>query len=96
MVITVDAVYSGGVLRPSRPLALREGQHVEVTLTSAEPVAPDDHVMRGLVSATSVAEWVEATRLLPPDDGGYDILESLNRNRIAAGEFPLTPDTRTS
>lgn len=83
MVITFDAVYSGGVLRPSRPLALREGERVEVTLTSTETPATDDDVARRLKSAKSVAEWVEATRLLPADDGGYDILDALNQNRVS-------------
>lgn len=95
MTITVDAVYTGGVLRPSRPLALKEGEVVEVTLTSAQPPvesSKEDEVAHRLKNAKNIAEWVAATRLLPPDDGGYDILEALNENRVRAGEQRLIPD----
>ena len=36
MTITVQAVYTGGVLRPAQPLALAEGESVEVTIASSE------------------------------------------------------------
>ena len=42
-------------------------------------------------AATSIAEWVEATKLLPSDDGGYDIVKALNDNRIWSNEHPLIP-----
>jgi predicted DNA-binding antitoxin AbrB/MazE fold protein len=98
MTITVDAVYSGGVLRPNRPLALKEGEIVAVTLMTAPPAveaSKEDDVAQRLKNAKDIAEWVAATRLLPPDDGGYDVLEALNANRAMAGEQPLIPDRGT-
>jgi predicted DNA-binding antitoxin AbrB/MazE fold protein len=95
MTITVQAVYERGVLRPNQPLALEEGETVQVTVVSAEPIAPsesDDEVTRRLKAANSIAEWVAATKLLPSEDGGYDILQALNGNRILSGEQPLVPD----
>ena len=95
MTITVQAVYSGGVLRPSQPLALEEGETVQVTVASTKPIAQsqsDDDIAQRLKTAKSIAEWVAATKLLPSDDGGCDILRALNENRILAGERPLIPD----
>jgi predicted DNA-binding antitoxin AbrB/MazE fold protein len=96
--ITVRAVYAGGVLRPMGPLALDEGDTVEITVAKMAPAGEsdaDDDVTQKLKAAKTIAEWVAATRLLPPDDGGYDILKSLNENRISSGERPLIPDKGT-
>jgi predicted DNA-binding antitoxin AbrB/MazE fold protein len=98
MTITVQAVYAGGVLRPIQPLALEEGETVEVTVASAKPVDQrknDDDITRRLKTASSITEWVAATKFLPADDGGYDILRALNENRILSGERPLIPDGGT-
>jgi predicted DNA-binding antitoxin AbrB/MazE fold protein len=95
MTMTVRAIYAGGVLRPVGPLALAEGETVEVTvarLTSGGPSASEDEVVRRLKAARNIQEWIEATKLLPPDDGGYDILKALHENRIWSGERPLPPD----
>jgi hypothetical protein len=37
-------------------------------------------------------EWLEVTKLLPPDDGGYDIVKALDENRRWSGERPLLPN----
>src|SRR5437762_5082246 len=87
MTMTVRAVFEGGVLRPEQPLALDEGETVEVTVVKTKPAGPtgDDEIARRLGAAKTVAEWVAATKLLPPDDGGYDIVKALNDNRIWSG-----------
>ena len=87
MTLTLRAVYEGGVLRPVQPLALDEGESVDVTVSRTPPTGPQpkDEVTRRLEAATSIAEWVEATKLLPADDGGYDIVKALNENRIWSG-----------
>ena len=67
MTIDVDAVYEDGVLKPERPLALKEKARVHVTIEAkAEAaVAPDDptgwkaiDALRGIVkdAPTDVAE----------------------------------------
>jgi predicted DNA-binding antitoxin AbrB/MazE fold protein len=99
MTTTVRAVYEGGVLRPVQPLPLDEGEAVDVTVsrTKASGSQPsNDEIARRLKAATSIAEWVEATKLLPADDGEYDIVQALNENRIWSGERPLIPDERAT
>lgn len=97
MTTTVRAVYENGVLRPDRPLPLAEGQAVEVTVaTPAESAAAEDELTHRLRAAKTIDEWLEATKLLPDDDGGYDIIAALNENRLWSGERPLIPtDDRT-
>ena len=91
--MVIQAVYEGGVLRPLEPLGLSEGAIVHLTIvkptTTAQPAS--DEIARELKSATTIAQWVEATKLLPPDDGGYDIIRAMNENRLWAGEEPLIP-----
>jgi predicted DNA-binding antitoxin AbrB/MazE fold protein len=99
MSITIQAVYEGGVLRPVQPLPLAEGTTVEVTVADVKPPTrplTEDEITQRLRAAKSIAEWVEATTLLPPDDGGYDILKALNENRIWSGERPLFPEEGAS
>lgn len=85
---TVRAVYQNGVLRPDRPLPLADGTAVELTVAPAQTL-DEDEIDRRLRDAKTFDEWLEATRLLPPDDGGYDIVAALNENRIWSGERPL-------
>jgi predicted DNA-binding antitoxin AbrB/MazE fold protein len=99
MTTTVRAVYEGGVLRPLQPLTLDEGEAVDVTISRTNTSGPqpsDDEIARRLKVATSIAEWVEATKLLPADDGGYDIVQALNENRIWSGERPSIPHERAT
>jgi predicted DNA-binding antitoxin AbrB/MazE fold protein len=96
MTITIR-VYTGGVLRPVQPLALAEGETVEVTVAPAAtapaltPVSEDD-IIRRIQASKTYHEWLEFTKLLPPDDGGYDIVKALDENRRWSGERPLLPD----
>jgi predicted DNA-binding antitoxin AbrB/MazE fold protein len=97
MTITIRAIYEGGVLRPAQPLPLDEGEAVDLTVSRTKTAGQqlnDEEIIRRLKAAASLAEWVEATKLLPPDDGGYDIIKALNENRIWSGERPLIPDER--
>ena len=93
MSMTVRAVYSGGVLRPVQPLALKEGELVDVIVNSAAAASPssEEEIVRRIQAAKSYREWMESTRLLPADDGGYDIVKQLDENRRWSGERPLSP-----
>ncbi len=96
MTLTVRAVYMGGVLRPVQPLALAEGETVEVTIQTpaagaAEQVS-DAEIVRRIQACKTYPEWLELTNSLPPDDGGYDIVKALDENRRWSGERPLLPD----
>ena len=91
MTMTVRAIYEGGVLRPVKPLGLTEGETVVVTLARTEPMKSlpsEDEDVRRVQAARTIKEWLEATKLLPPDDGGYDIVKELHENRIWSGERP--------
>ena len=93
--ISVLAVYENGVLRPKEPLALTEGQTVEITVSEPKPAelpVSEEEILRRIESAKSIQEWVEATKLLPPDDGGYDIVKALDENRRWSGDRPILPD----
>lgn len=95
MSMTVRAVYQGGVFRPDRPLALDERQTVDLTIakSATEAVsASDEETAVRLESAATIVQWLEATKLLPADDGGYDIVSALNQNRIWSGETTVISD----
>src|SRR5436190_16873922 len=97
MSITISAVYENGAFHPLQPLRLQldEGEAVELTVAKekrAEPPPNEEEVAQRIRSAESVQEWIEATRLLPADDGGYDILKALDENRKWSGGRPLLPD----
>lgn len=62
MTKTLTAVYENGVLRPSEPLPLEEGQAVEVTVT----VTDEGKRNRVLVEAL---KRIAALPLESPDDG---------------------------
>ncbi|HET6575421.1 MAG TPA: antitoxin family protein [Fimbriiglobus sp.] len=93
--ISVLAVYENGVLRPKEPLALAEGQTVEITVSEPKPAESpisDDEYIRRLDAVKSIQEWVELTKLLPPDDGGYDIVKALEENRRWSEGRPPPPE----
>jgi predicted DNA-binding antitoxin AbrB/MazE fold protein len=91
---TVRAIYSGGVLRPVQPLALAEGATVDVTVATASATSQlsEDEIVRRIQACKSYHEWLEVTKLLPADDGGYDIVQALDENRRWSGERSLLPD----
>ncbi len=46
MVITIEATYENGVLKPRQPLSLPEGSQVQVTIRAmAQPLHPLDEVI---------------------------------------------------
>src|SRR5436853_6498595 len=96
MTTTVRAVYENGVLRPTEPLALTEGQTVSVTVAPVPPAPPisEEEFIRRVGECQSYHEWFELTKLLPPDDGGYDVVKALDENRRWSGERPLLPEDR--
>jgi predicted DNA-binding antitoxin AbrB/MazE fold protein len=95
MSITIRAVYERGLLRPVKPLPLEEGETVDVTIARANSPAVavgEEEIRRRLQCAATITDWVEATKLLPADDGGYDVVKALNENRLWSGDQPLTHD----
>ncbi len=97
MAVTIRAVYEDGVLRPIGPLALSEGETVDVTIAKTRPAgfplrlptpAEEDYAARIKV-AQSLDEMYSVMATAPPLPGGYDLCHALNANRIATGERPL-------
>jgi predicted DNA-binding antitoxin AbrB/MazE fold protein len=96
MTLNIQAVYQGGLLRPLAPLELPEGSLVNLSVVAADAKSPagpitDEEFMRRMKACKSLHEWFELTKLLPPDDGGYDIVKALDENRRWSGERPLLP-----
>ncbi len=97
MTNTIRAVFEGGVLRPTEPLGLPEGETVEVTIVGrasspAAATASEEEIIRRIQASRTYRDWLEATKLLPSDDGGYDIVKALDENRRWSGERPILPD----
>ena len=102
MTMTVRAVYQGGVLRPVQPLALDEGETVDVTIAQAKPApsAPrpptpeEEDYARQVKAAKSLEEMfaVMATAPLTPDDE-YDIIKEINESRRLTGFRMPDPDS---
>jgi predicted DNA-binding antitoxin AbrB/MazE fold protein len=60
--LTIDAIYANGVLKPSQPLPLQENERVQVTIrTAVERV----RATAGLIGWTGDAETVERIALDP-------------------------------
>ncbi len=91
MTIIFRATYTGGVLRPVQPLALAEGQTVEVTVDTQAAQPTDDEVISRIQACTTYEEWLAVTKTLPTDDDGYDIIKALDENRRWSGDGPLIP-----
>ena len=65
MTLTVEAVYAGGVLKPSQPLPLQENEKVRVTVLRESSVAQQSY---GLMGWTGDAATVERFALDPELD----------------------------
>ena len=94
MSMTVRAVYEGGVLRPIEPIALLEGETVDVFITQVKPLEPQhreptleeqDYASR-ISAAKSLKEMfaVMATAPSSPEDE-IDIVNEINESRRLAG-----------
>jgi hypothetical protein len=57
---------------------------------SATPVS-EDEIIRRIQACKTYREWLEVTKTLPDDDGGYDIAKALDENRSWSGERPILP-----
>ena len=91
MTATVPAVYSGGVFRPTGPVALADGTPVELTVAPAPP--PEELARRAALVQSLEEMWAAAAAEVAdePDDG-FDLREALNRTRLEAGRPPIPPE----
>jgi predicted DNA-binding antitoxin AbrB/MazE fold protein len=94
MTMRIRAVYEGGVLRPVEPLALPEGETVEVTIASTKspgpplraPSAAEEDYARRIKAAQTLDEMYAIMATAPPLPEGYDNCRALDANRKATGE----------
>lgn len=91
MTQTTTAVYENGVLRPVQPLSLKEGETVELTVTSPAPRPTDDEIIAMMKAAKSPEELFAIANAYPSAPPGYDLCEALNENRRHDGAPLLFP-----
>jgi predicted DNA-binding antitoxin AbrB/MazE fold protein len=100
MTVTVRAVYEHGILRPVEPLALFEGEAVDVTIAYAEKAEPrhrpptpeEQNYARRMKAATTLEEIYTVMATAPGLPDGYELSSALNANRTATGERPPFSD----
>jgi len=88
MTTHVTAVYENGVLRPTKPLPLKDGDRVELTVEVPAEAGTPDEAVRRILSAKTFDEWIaaaDAAAALEPA-GSDDLLVALNETRRRAGE----------
>jgi hypothetical protein len=98
---TILAIYEGGVLRPVEPLALPEGQAVQLTVYPHPPFLParpptpeEEDYARRLQAAPTLEEMFAVMATAPPTpDDEYDILHQINESRRLTGFRIPDPDT---
>ena len=89
MTTRTTAVFENGLLRPTQPLGLEEGETVVITLQRPLPEPPpsDDEYVRRIRAAKTLEEFMEIANSMPSEDDGYDLLQALDENRRLAGEY---------
>jgi predicted DNA-binding antitoxin AbrB/MazE fold protein len=100
MTLTIQAEFVNGILRPLAPLHLLEGERVEVTISPIHSVTPPNSevdIIQQIQACKTYIEWLEVMKLLPPDDGGYDISKALPDNRSWSDgcSTPPSEDTKS-
>ncbi len=106
MTITVRAIYEHGVLRPVEPLALPEGEAVDLTIATTQaamstlraPTLDEEDYTRRIKAAKSLDEVYAIMATAPRLPEGYDLSHALSANRKATGErlpFPEPDDGST-
>ena len=66
MVITVDAVYESGVLKPVQPLPLKEHEQVRITLRSGSSWVERTSGMMGFTGSAEEADYFALSPDLDP------------------------------
>jgi predicted DNA-binding antitoxin AbrB/MazE fold protein len=102
--ITVRAIYENGVLPPVEPLTLPEGEAVDLTIATTQPVAPmlraptpeEEDYSRRIKSAKSLDELYAVMATAPTLADDFDVCRALNANRKATGERLLFPDPQAT
>ncbi len=92
MSTTIFAVYQDGVLRPTQPLPLVEGETVAITLdrtAGSPPAQTEDEYVARIRAARTLDEWVAVANATPAEEDDYDLPEALEANRRFSGDRRL-------
>lgn len=94
--ISVTAVYENGVLRPTTPLELREGQTVEVTVSDPPQPMTFEEWKEKMQATKTFREWADLAGACPAtdDDPDYDIVKAINETRKVTGFRVVDPAYR--
>jgi predicted DNA-binding antitoxin AbrB/MazE fold protein len=68
MPITVDAIYENGVLRPARPLPLREHERVQITVNAAGSRVRQTAGLVGWTGSQEDADFIALSPELDPQE----------------------------
>lgn len=89
MTMTVRAVYQGGVLRPVQPLALDEGETVEITVAKSTTQPALAQWEQAIRAANSIQEWMALANACPVPAPDFDVVKAINETRRLSGfRFP--------
>jgi predicted DNA-binding antitoxin AbrB/MazE fold protein len=69
MAITVEAVYENGVLKPSEPLPLKDGERVRVAISSLDSPLLKAYGIMGFKGTAEEAEYFALHPDLLPEEG---------------------------
>jgi predicted DNA-binding antitoxin AbrB/MazE fold protein len=83
--INVSAVFENGLLKPTEPLELTEGEMVELTVGRPNAPTPITEWERKLQAAKSIQEWVALANACPDPGPNVDIVEVINETRRLTG-----------
>ncbi|WP_202947320.1 antitoxin family protein [Zavarzinella formosa] len=88
---TILAVYEGGVLRPTVPLDLTEGQTVQLQVYprlppfKMRPPTPEEEDYARRLDACKTPEEMLAVMDTAPQEPEFDIVEAINETRRLSG-----------
>jgi predicted DNA-binding antitoxin AbrB/MazE fold protein len=91
--LSVLAIYEKGVLRPTEPLDLKEGQRVQLSVypqlplqSLRSPTPEEEDYARRLKAAKSLTEMFAVMQTAPPSPNDtYDIVAVINESRQLTG-----------
>lgn len=82
--INVMAVYENGVLRPTEPLELAEGQKVSVCVSPTALLSVEEWENQ-IRSARTIHEWMALANACPTTDSQFDVVKAMNESRRLTG-----------